>query len=90
MHKITEKGQNLILMADSGPSRVAAEFCLEFQGVGYQHLLWTAGYHPTDQDGLDAAAAQVFAAAAEFEQSPLLPELIAHFPEVPTWFLPSL
>lgn len=90
MHKITEKGQNLILMADSGPSRVAAEFCLEFQGVGYQHLLWTAGYHPSDQDGLDAAAAQVFAAAAEFEQSPLLPELIAHFPEVPTWFLPSL
>ena len=46
-------------------------------------------YLPTSQEELDRAAEEVFAAAAEFEQSPLLQELTDHFPEVPDWFLPD-
>lgn len=90
LDKVTQKGQILRLMADSGPSRYDAGFYLDFQGVGFKHRLWTAVYLPTNQDELDAAAEQVFAAAAEFERSPLLRSLTAHFPEVPDWFLPNL
>lgn len=89
MDKVTEKGQYLRLMADSGPSRFDTGFYLEFQGVGFNHRLWTAVYLPTNQAELDAAAEQVFAAAAEFTASPLLAELTAHFPHVPGWFLPE-
>ena len=89
MDKVTEKGQLLRLTADSGPSRFDTGFYLEFLGLGFSHRLWTAVYPPTDQAELDAAAEQVFAAAAEFEHSPLLPELTAHFPEVPGWFRPK-
>ena len=76
-------------MADSGPSRYDTGFYLEFQGVGFQHRLWTAVYLPTNQEELDAAAEEVFAAAAEFEKSELLQWLTAHFPEVPGWFSPT-
>ena len=90
MTKTTSKGQTLRLTADSGPSRFDTGFYLDFVGVGFKHRLWTAVYLPTNQAELDAAAEQVFAAAAEFEQSPLLRELIDHFPAVPGWFLPEL
>lgn len=89
MDKQTEKGQCLRLMADSGPSRYDTGFYLEFQGVGFQHRLWTAVYLPTNQEELDAAAEEVFAAAAEFEKSELLQSLTAHFPEVPGWSSPT-
>ena len=90
MDKVTQKGQILRLMADSGPSRYDTGFYLEFQGLGFRHRLWTAVYLPTNQQELDAAAEQVFGAVTEFEHSELLPELTAHFPEVPGWFLPDL
>lgn len=90
MTKTTSKGQTLKLTADSGPSRFDTGFYLDFQGPGYSHRLWTAVYLPTNQAELDAAAAQVFAAAAEFEQSELLPELTAHFPAVPDWFTSTI
>ena len=90
MTKTTPRGQTLKLTADSGPSRYDTGFYLDFQGVGYSHRLWTAVYLPTSQEELDRAAEEVFAAAAEFEQSPLLQELTDHFPEVPGWFLPDL
>lgn len=89
MDKRTEKGQSLWLTADSGPSRFDTGFSLELRGVGYNHLLWNAGYRPTNQEELDAAAAEFFAAVAEFESSGLLQPLIDHFPEVPGWFLPD-
>ncbi len=90
MTKTTPKGQTLKLTADSGPSRYDTGFYLDFQGLGYEHRLWTAVYLPTSQEELDRAAAEVFAAAAEFEQTPLLAELTNHFPEVPQWLLPGL